>query len=306
MLKLKNYNYELLYNKKVTKEYAVVLEKIKTGEKISILSDAMFKAMFQTEERLKYSCKFLSYFLNISYETLLDNIVLEKNELDKKNCNKKGLRCDYVANVNGTKINIEINNNTNLSTMERNIEYVLRLYSSKIKQGGDYEYTQVIQFNLNNFSFVGENKIFDIYTIGNNFGIMLTDKIIIVQIYIPILRKKWYNVGEKGLNEAEKYILGLVEPSIKDSLNLGKGNEIMEEYINDAKTASDDELLLEAYDKEWALKDEGKREGFQEGMESTKTKLVHNMLKAGLDINLISEITELSLESIEEIKQQEI
>lgn len=93
-----------------------------------------------------------------------------------------------------------------------------------------------------------------------------------------------------------------MERDIDASLKLGKGNEIMEEYINDATNASRDELLLEAYDKEWALKDEGLREGYEDGfekghkdgfqqgiqqgarqgIEKTKSEIICNMLKENM------------------------
>ena len=68
--------------------------------------------------------------------------------------------------------------------------------------------------------------------------------------------------------------------------------------------ASDNEILLEAYDKEWALKDLGRRDGYNEGLdegislgiEQNKLEMVRNMLTKNLDVNLISEITGLSLE----------
>ena len=100
---------------------------LEEGEKISILSDSMFKTMFQNENRLKYSCKFLSYFLDATYEELLDNIHLAKNESAKKREKDKGERCDYVANINGIYVNIEVNNNSSLQTMERNIEIAKNL-----------------------------------------------------------------------------------------------------------------------------------------------------------------------------------
>ena len=42
-------NNKTIYDNKITKKYAVKLEKLKEGEKLSIVSDAMFKTMFQTE-----------------------------------------------------------------------------------------------------------------------------------------------------------------------------------------------------------------------------------------------------------------
>ena len=104
----------------------------------------------------------------------------------------------------------------------------------------------------------------------------------------------------------------------------------MEDYIKDAINACGDEILLEAYDKEWALTDLGKHEGFktgyaeglqegikegiqegikkgiQEGMQQgttqKETEFVLSMLKKNFDINLISEITGLSIEKIKNIK----
>jgi len=326
----------VLYKNKVTKEYAVKLEKIKEDEKISILSDIMFKTMFQTSGREQYPSKFISYYTSYSFEELMNNLIFEKNELDKTVSNKKGLRCDFVGAIDGVKLNIEINNNSSLETMERNIAYAFRLYASKVNKDSDYDYTKVIQFNINNFAFEENDKIIDIFSIQNNDNLSITDKIIIVQIYIPNLRKKWYTNGISCLSEDEKFLLTLVETDIESSIELGKGNDIMENYINEAITASKSEELLEAYDKEWALKDEGKREGFQEGyeegiregikdgreqgvkqgikdgieqgiqqgIEQSKVEIVKNMLEKDLDVDLISELTGFNLEEVNTIKDK--
>ena len=112
------------------------------------------------------------------------------------------------------------------------------------------------------------------------------------------------------MNEGEKFLLTLVETNIRDSIEIGKGIGIMEEYIKDAIKASGDEMLLEAYDKEWALKDEGMREGYEsgknDGIEENKIEIVRNMLKENLDINLISKITGLSIDRINEIKNENL
>lgn len=179
----------ILYKNKVTKEYAVKLGQIKEDEKISILSDVMFKTMFQTSGREQYPSKFISYYTGYSFEELMDNLIFEKNELDKTIANKKGLRCDFVGDIDGVKLNIEINNNSSLETMERNIDYAFRLYASKVNKDSNYNYTKVIQFNINNFAFEGNEKVIDVFSIQNSENLSITDKIIIVQIYIPNLRK---------------------------------------------------------------------------------------------------------------------
>ena len=302
IINIRGYNPKSLHDLNLSKEYVLELPRyIKKGQKISILSDTMLKAMFQNENRLKYSAKFLSYFIDLDYEVILKNIYLAKNELDKEKESSKGERCDYVAVIDNTSLNIEVNNNSSLEILERNIEYAYRLYSKKIKRGErEYDYTQVIQFNLNNFSFKGNDKIIDIYGVKNDSDLTLSDKIIFVQIYVPNLRKKWYNEGIESLNEAEKYILALVEMDIEKLKSLG-GEELMEEYVKEAEEVSFEGGVGESYDKEWALKDQAYRDGKDEGILTEKQTIAKSMLEENIDINIISKCTGLSIDEVKSL-----
>ena len=299
IINIRGYNPKSLHDLNLSKEYVLELPRyIKKGQKISILSDTMLKAMFQNENRLKYSAKFLSYFIDLDYEVILKNIYLAKNELDKEKESSKGQRCDYVAVIDNTSLNIEVNNNSSLEILERNIEYAYRLYSKKIKRGErEYDYTQVIQFNLNNFSFKGNDKIIDIYGVKNDSDLTLSDKIIFVQIYVPNLRKKWYNEGIESLNEAEKYILALVEMDIEKLKSLG-GEELMEEYVKEAEKVSFEGGVGESYDKEWALKDQAYRDGEEKGSTTKAIEIAKSMLAENIDINIISKCTGLAISEI--------
>ena len=319
MIGIKGYKFKTLHDLELDNEYVLKLSRnIKKGQKISILSDTMLKAMFQNENRIKYSAKFLSYFIDVEYEDILNNICLAKNELDKNNENDKGERCDYVALLSDTSLNIEVNNNSSLEVLERNMEYAHRLYSKKIRRGDEnYQYTQVIQFNLNNFAFKGNDKIVDIYTVTNDDNIGLSNKLIFVQIYVPNLRKKWYTKGMKSLSEEEKYILALVEMDL-DKLNDLGGENIMDEYVKEAEEVSFEGGVGEAYDKEWALRDqgyrdglsqgkaEGKAEGREEGRAEGKTEgrnernleIAKSLLKNKVDISIIAASTGLTEDEI--------
>ncbi len=185
------------------------------------------------------------------------------------------------------------------------MEYAHRLYASKVKIGSNYTYKQVIQFNLNNFSFAGNDKIIDIYMIKNDAGIVLNDKLIFIQIYIPNLRRKWYTSGIQRLSEEERYALGLIEPDILTSKELGGDLEIMEEYIKEVEEIVEDEFFGESYDKEWAWKDLGKQEGIKEGSRDKAKEIAKAMLKKKIDIEIIAECTDLAIEEIESLKQNE-
>jgi len=78
------------------------------------------------------------------------------------------------------------------------------------------------------------------------------------------------------------------------------------DYYNDTKTSKEEGLkegkeegLKEG--KEEGLK-EGKQEGLKEGEKNGKIEIARNMLKKGLDVNLISELSGLSIEEIENLK----
>ena len=103
----------------------------------------------------------ISELTDYSYEELLENISIVKNELDKDNAYKKGLRCDFVADIKGNKINIKMNNNTSSDVIDRNLEYAFRLYSNKSSR---YEYNFVLQININNYAIEGNKNIIEVYT----------------------------------------------------------------------------------------------------------------------------------------------
>ena len=145
----------------------------------------------------------------------------------------------------------------------------------------------------------------------------LSNKLIFVQIYVPNLRKKWYTKGMKSLSEEEKYILALVEMDL-DKLNDLGGENIMDEYVKEAEEVSFEGGVGEAYDKEWALRDqgyrdglsqgkaegreEGKAEGISEGKNERNIEIARNMLKDNISVESISKYTDLSINEINSLK----
>ena len=89
----------------------------------------------------------------------------------------------------------------------------------------------------------------------------------------------------------------------------GLGDEkVMNEYLKEAEEVSFEDGFGEAYDKEWALKDEGKTEGRIEGRiegkREEKIEIAKNMLKDNVDINLIKKYTNLTEEEITELEEE--
>ena len=67
--------------------------------------------------------------------------------------------------------------------------------------------------------------------------------------------------------------------------------------------------FVDEYDREFvqkklmnSIKDEGERAGFIKGQEAKQLEIAKKSLEQGLDINVISTITGLSIDEIKEIK----
>ena len=316
MLNIINSKKSGIYEKEISTEYSVKLDKLKEGEKITLASDIMFSTMFCNESRIKYSAKLLSYFLkDLSYEKILNSIQIVNQELDKKYAREKANRVDYIAKMEDDYLMIEMNNNHNFYIMDRNISYMDRVYSKGVERGTTITkdtYHYCIQLNLNNFSFVGNEKTYDIFYLQNEEGELLTPKKIFIQIYIPNVMKKCYN-GDK-LTDLEKYLYTLFEKDVDKSLVVGGDDIVMKDYVKEAVEASEKEEVIDFYDKEWELWDggltEGRRKGYEEGMNEglakgkteSKKETALALLKKGVEIGIISECTGLTIKQIEDLK----
>ena len=84
----------------------------------------------------------------------------------------------------------------------------------------------------------------------------------------------------------------------------------MDEYVKEAEEVSFEGGVGEAYDKEWALRDQGYRDGLSqgkaegkaEGFSQGKVEIAKNMLAKNMEIELISEITSLTEDEINSLK----
>ena len=101
--------------------------------------------------------------------------------------------------------------------------------------------------------------------------------------------------------EKEKYILALVEMDL-DKLNSLGGDTLMDEYVKEAEEVSFEGGVGEAYDKEWALRDQGYRDGLLQGKTVGKSErnieIAKKLLKNKVDISIIIDSTGLTKEEI--------
>ncbi|WP_297276614.1 Rpn family recombination-promoting nuclease/putative transposase [uncultured Brachyspira sp.] len=221
---------------------------------------------------------------------------------------------------NGSVVIIEIQLQGNSRFPERILYYWASNYSKLLKQGEKYDaLTPVISINLLNFNLDDNDSIHSCYMIyDTNNKRLLTDHL---QIHIIELKKFKYNTLEYDLNCWLKFF------TMKDKDNkevimseLVKEKPIMEEVQRRYNNFIKDRLMMNEYDKRQAylygnqimLEEErrlgkeegikeGKEEGIKEGKEQEKYSLARNMKNKNMDLNLISELTGLSIEKIEKL-----
>ncbi len=321
-IKIGDPNSPTLEHLHISRKGAVNVEdyKNKKSDMISIVSDVVFKVMIQNSKRLKYSAKLISYFVDVDYEELLNNIELLSNEYDRNNIHSKSERGDFVADIGKFKTLIEVNNYNTTddadNILERDLEYAFKVYGSNNTIGKKYDYKHVILINLNNFYFEELDGWNQEFTLNDNNGILLTDKITIINIYLPKLLNLCYTMNKEELENVEKYLLTLYSGDYNMVKKMSEGDNVMEDYVREAKKVEVDNSVMEAYDKEAANRygaliegraeglAEGREKGLVEGEKKAHIEDAKKMLSENLDIELISRITNLSFSEIESLKEE--
>ena len=304
-----------IFEKGIDRTNSYNLKDIEKGEIIPLVSDAMFHTMFNKKHK-KYVAYFISLVLEKDYNQILNSITFLNNELDKDGAKRPKRSVDLVCEVDEEIINIEMNNNMTIPSLERNIDYANQLYKSKNEVGKSYQYNKVIQIDINNFSFIGEDKTIDKFYLLNSREEKLTEKFEYIYIFLPKIRNKYYN--KEKLNDLEKLLLIFNERESKELNSLYKGNKIMEEYRDEGKKMSMSEAIrldtdwdalhkadLEYERKFWREKgiEEGKLEGIEEGRQEYKKEMIIQMIINEIDIETIAKCSGLSVEEINKIKE---
>ena len=125
----------------------------------------------------------------------------------------------------------------------------------------------------------------------------------------------WYNKDEKEINEYIEYIM--LDLGEKDLRNVSKGNGVVKKYMEELVKVNEDadflnfisvekdNMMIENSIRDEATKKglkEGLEKGLERGTEQSKNEIAKNMLKENMDISLISKLTGLSNEQINNLK----
>lgn len=261
--------------------------------------DLMAKKVFGDANDTKPIRFLLKQILDLEVDKvkILNNEIIGNPYLDKK------YSVDLIVEIEEKRIVVEINTNVNSKIIDRNLFYMARIMSRDIGKGEDYsKLHKHIQIN---FDFKGYHaKPIENYKLISG-NVVLTDKIEIIRIDVPYFYKICYN---KNASTRDKFI-GLFNEEDKNKVKeLIVGNKDMEGIYSKMDEYNED--IIGLYDVEARRKfeeesviEEAINNGLMQGRKEGIKQTAKNMLKENMNAKIISKVTGLTMEEINELKK---
>lgn len=270
---------------------------IETNKKygfVSLLNDTTFKYLWKEERYRKWLAKIIYSKTNID----LSSYTLVDNELNTGNKNKD-YRLDIVLKKDNYIVNIEMNYNPTEYSSIKNHTYLYRLAGNPYISGEDYKNIYVTQINFNN-GYCKDNKDIklSLYEFVDKKHDLLIEGIKDYEIYLGNCKEICYN--EENL--LENYLAMFTCTSYEEMRKFAGNHREAIDIVDELERLSQDKYFGALYDAgvvQKKLENSAKEEGIKEGIIQT----AKSMLKDNLDIEKISKYTNLTIDEINNLKE---
>ena len=300
------------------------LEEYQLDKFMKFTNNIAFHEFFGRKEHKELLCTFLSLYFEIPYKDIIENINYLSLDLEIDNLRKYKYGVDLLITFNNDSlVEIEMNNQFWKGLKARNTIYMAKALANEFDSGStkeDFEDTKpVIQINFNNFN-KPKNRDIVIYGLNEkNTPNEYSDILEIHQInLVKIREKKYTDIGK--LKSYEKVGLLMSSESIEDVVRICKdvlSEEDLEKVVKRLYELNSDKNLWTLYDKEdlnRQISESKKKEGeaigkkageiigIKKGSNQKAIEIAKNMLDKNMNIDLISDITGLTIDEINNIK----
>ena len=292
---------------------------IDTGNKVKLLDpkiDYVFKRIFGEKGDEDILMSLINSILKGN--PTINELELLNTEYPKEGFIRKGCHFDILAKTdNGTTINIEMQYRNNKNINDRIIYYSDRIFVDEYKSGDFYGNKKVISIwifaeNLTR----RKNAISEIFPSfkGNkedNWEVFTENqRIIILEL------NKYQTTNENFKDLLTNWVNFLQEPEYLENNPLKLKNKELDKAIDKLEKMSKNDQeryyiqSIEDYERDKASEKylegiegekRGKEEGLKEGEKNKSIEIAKNMLKLGIDVNIISQSTGLSIEEIKNL-----
>jgi len=261
------------------------------------LKDKIAKILFTSKETRAFTEELIAKAIDVPISVVKNNLELLPTSVNH-NINIQYSEADALYENNTSIINIEINY-VNYKTLDmKNMKYVCHLMLNQMKINEGYKKLKPIyQICINNFDIFKKDKfIYRSYIMEETLHEKRNDMMSIIDINIDYLKKKNYTEIEDGSLEKLLYIFVCNDKEILEKIY--KGDEIMKKVVEKVSTLTDDFANELYYDKEEIINEYS----YDLGVEETKIEIIKNLLRKNISEEDILEITNITIEQLEEIK----
>ena len=304
------------------------LEEYQLDKFMKFTNNIAFHEFFGRKEHKELLCAFLSLYFEVPYKDIIDNINYLSLDLEIDNLKKYKYGVDLLITFNNDfLVEVEMNNQFWKGLLARNTIYMAKALANEFDSGStkeDFEDIKpVIQINFNNFN---KPKNRDIVVYGLNEKNTPNEYSDILEIHqinlVKIKEKKYTDIGK--LKNYEKVGLLMSSESIEDVVRICKdvlSEEDLEKVVKRLYELNSDKNLWTLYDKEdlnRQISESKKREGLEQGEAIGKKEgeiigikkgsnqkaieIAKNMINEKMDISIISKVTGLTIDEINNIK----
>ena len=279
-----------------------------------------------TDAGLNYLAMIVCKILDLSYDDFTFSLIHPNVSVNENVINSE---VDIAMQNNDMIVNVEVNSTKGRKIERKNNNYICQLILKQTKKSSDYKskYKKVYQINLNTYGvtkdkrFIVQSKILDVKEHEEVHPMFE-----IYDINLAKILDKDYTIVKEDKESLEK-LLYLLICNDKEKMNkVYDGDDFMAKIIREVNAQTDEfdkllfynrEILEDKYAIEEAKEEvrkealiegrelglnEGRELGLNEGRNESIKETVIAMLKKKYPIEDISDITKLSIEEIEKIK----
>ncbi len=324
LLKISKFNklyfyHDFLYNK-IMKDFdklKQILNEPITINNLNRINDYFVRYLFSHVGNENIALNFINaVFKDLGFEIFKKIEILNPFNIADNYDEKESIVDIKATTETGITVLIEIQSRGNEDFIKRALYYWAYNYSSSLNRGSFYdELKPTVSINITNFILTDEDKVHSCYVLKELYdNKILTDHCQLHFLELPKFNFK--DINKHFDNIHKEFISWIKFFKGVDMSILMKENTIFEEVEKKCRTFINDRPVMDKYkkvevdtyffDKSRELdlkkaKEEGIIEGIEQGEKNKAISMAKNMKDRNMDLNLISELTGLSIEEIKNL-----
>jgi len=277
-----------------------------TSTKPVLLNEKIIKKIFKNERLGKQlSARLISEVMEMDYDIVYNNIEKSSEEIAFSSLTINQV-ADAIYYTDKMYFNIEFNFYKNDSKPKQLESYVYQLYLGQLNTYKDYNKIKpIVQISIDSYDYLKCNDfIYKVYLMDYKYHKIVSDMIQFIHINLDYLRNLDYNEAIKEDNKLISDLYFLV-CGVDELDDVYKGvDNLMKEIIDESKKiAGIEKMNLYLTDEEMMELD--KKHYIEVGEEKKEREMIINMYKKNINLETISDISNLSLDKVQKIINEE-